>query len=163
MKTSKLWITTVLSLGLLCIPVVIISNAGDAGWGGPFFVLTGRLFESGRPILMGGALDQPSLHKVFFILCFSSLVVIPPLIVVRIINKRREYWVRRVFASVSLTLLFHPLSVLICFTYEGGRYINRMGWTPERIKGLSVGLFGFVLFGVIAYWLWHVQDAKPES
>jgi hypothetical protein len=142
--TLKLWITIFVSVAALVVPLVMLYHSDDAGFGAVGFLFTGSAFAD-RPIVTGGALDQPSLHKVLFILCYSLVVLCPFLALVRWINGPSSRLVRSIFAWLSLVLLVHPLSILTVFTYDVSRYIIVMGFTPKRLLGLALAVVAYLV------------------
>ncbi|MFA6291532.1 MAG: hypothetical protein WC637_07105 [Victivallales bacterium] len=116
------------------------------------WLFSGRAFAD-RSLMIGGALDQPSLHKEFFILCYSLLVLCPFIAVVRWIAGRSWNRVWRVFAFASLLLLVHPISILTIFAYDVSRYILRMGVTPMRLVGMALALVAYAALFLFAAWV----------
>lgn len=145
-------IAAVISVAALALPVWLLAHAGDAGFAPVRFLFSGAALAE-RPLVIGGALDQFSLHKEFFILCISFFVLCPGIAFVRWINRRSRRGVRWLFATGSLLLLLHPLSVLTIFTYDVARYFMQMGFTPMRLAGLVLALVAYVALVWFALWI----------
>ncbi len=150
--TLRVWAAICLSVVALVIPVSVLHHSGDAGFRPVAFLLTGGAFAD-RPLVTGGALDQPSLHKELFILGYSLIVLCPFLALVRWINGPSSRQCRSLFAVLSLVLLAHPLSVLTIFTYDVFRYVLVMGVTPKRLSGLVLAGVVFLVVLRFAGWI----------
>jgi hypothetical protein len=151
----KPW-TSFVSAAALAVPLGVLHHSEDAGYRPVAFLFTGSAFAD-RPIITGGALDQPSLHKELFIFCYSLGIVCPFLALVRSINGPSSSLVRSIFARLSLVLLVHPLSVLTIFAYDVSRYILVMGVTPKRLLGLSLAVIGYLVMLRLAVWINGLQ------
>ena len=154
--TLKLWITIFVSAAALVVPLGVLHHSGDAGFGVVAFLFTGSAFAD-RPIVTGGALDQPSLHKELFIFCYSLVVLCPFLALVRWINGPSSRLVRSIFAWLPLVLLVHPLSVLTVFTYDVSRYVLVMGVTPKRLLGLALAVVAYLVIVRFAVWIYALR------
>lgn len=152
----KPWITTFVSAAALAVPLGVLHHSGDAGYGPVAFLFTGSAFAD-RPIVTGGALDQPSLQKELFIFCYSLLVLCPFLALVRWINGPSSRLFRSIFAVLSLVLLMHPLSVLTVFTYDVSRYVLVMGVTPKRLLGLALAVIAYLVILRFAVWIYALR------
>ncbi|MFO1488583.1 MAG: hypothetical protein U1F65_08900 [Verrucomicrobiota bacterium] len=163
-------LAAVISVAALVLPVWVLAHAGDAGFAPVRFLFSGAAFAE-RPFVIGGALDQFSLHKEVFILCLSLLVLSPSIVFVRWLNRHRASGGRWLFAAGSLMLLLHPLSVLTIFTYDVARYFLQMGFTPMRLAGLVLALLAYVALAWFALWICgfsrhtrvREQDFSPTS
>ena len=149
---AKRWINAIVSVAGLMVPLWLLYHSGDAGFAPVTSLFSGYAFAE-RPIVTGGALDQPSLHKELFIFCFSLVVLCPFIAVVRWINGHRPRIVRLLFAIMSLIILVHPLSILTIFTYDVSRYILHMGVTPKRLMGLALAIIGYFSVSLFAAWV----------
>ncbi len=156
------WMAASASTAALIFPVWLLFHSGDAGLGPVTYLFSGRAF-SDRPLVIGGALDQFSLHKEFFILCYSLVLLCPCMAVVQWINSRSEHRVRLVFAISSLVVLVHPLSILTIFTYDVARYILRMGITPMRLTAMAVAMIMYVAILLFAAWVYGLWRRKPND
>lgn len=145
-------ITAVAAAIVLAAPPWILHHSGDAGFGPVLFVFSGRAFAS-RPLVIGGALDQFTLHKEWFLFCYSLVVLCPCLAVVRWITIRSQRMVRRTFVILLLVMLLHPVSILTIFTYDVSRYIFHMGVTRQRLYGLAAALLAALALALFAAWL----------
>jgi len=132
----------------------------DGGYGPVVFLFTGRAFATGRPIITGGALDQLSLHKEFFIFCYSLVVLCPFLLVVRWLKRHCPGTLQIFFLGTSLITLIYPLSILTIFTWDVARYIGRMGFTTERLTGIVAALVAYFMLALFAMWL---AEIKPRT
>lgn len=141
-----------ISVAALALPVWFFAYAGEAGFAPVRFLFSGAAFTE-RPLVIGGALDQFSLHKELFILCISFFVLCPGIAFVRWINRSSRREARWIFAAGSLLLLLHPLSVLTIFTYDVARYFRHMGFTPMRLAGLGLALGAYVALGYFVAWI----------
>ena len=158
--TLKLWITIFVSAAALVVPLGVLHHSGDAGFGPVAFLFTGMFTGSAfadRPIITGGALDQPSLHKELFIFCYSLVVLCPFLALVRWINGPSSRLFRSIFAVLSLVLLVHPLSFLTVFTYDVSRYVLVMGVTPKRLLGLALAVVAYLVILRFAVWIYALR------
>lgn len=140
------------SAAALAVPLWLLRHGGDAGIAPVLFLFGGYLFAE-RPLVTGGALDQPSLQKYLFLLLLSVAATCPVVAFVRWLNRRSHPVVRRVFVALSLVLLVHPLSILAIFTYDVGRYALHMGVTPLRLAGLVLGISGLAALALFAKWV----------
>lgn len=145
-------IAATISMAVILAPLWLLYRSGDAGLAPVAAVFSCAAFTE-RPIVTGGALDQPSLHKELFVLGFSILVLCPSVAFVRWITGPSPRIIRRLFATVSLIMLVHPLSILTIFTWDVSRYVYRMGVTPMRLAGLAASLTGYVTLAVFAVWV----------
>lgn len=105
-----------------------------------------------RAIVTGGALDQPSLHKFFFLFGYSSTVLCTFVLIVRWLSNRKDSVVRVIFGALTLIVMVHPLSILTLTVYDLIRYINAMGPTPMRLLGLVLGLGGYAFMFLFLAW-----------
>ena len=146
----------------LSLPLWWLHRSGDAGFGPIVFVFTGRAFAT-RPIVTGGALDQFSLHKELFILCYSIVALCPFLAVIRWLSRSIPRLPRSIFVSASLIVLVHPFSVLTIFSWDVSRYIYRMGITSMRLAALVVALVAYVALAVFAAWIAGFKMGMPNK
>ena len=157
----KRGIAAIASVAGLTAPLWLLCHSGDAGLAPVTFVFSGRAFAE-RPIVTGGALDQPSLQKELFIFCFSLVVVCPFIAWVRWINGHSPRIVRSMFAISSLIILMHPLSILTIFTYDVSRYVLHMGITPMRLVGLALAIIGYMAMSSFAVWVCGLKMRREE-
>jgi hypothetical protein len=162
MTRFKEWIAVLLCAVALSLPLWLLHHSGDAGFGPVAFLFTGRALAD-RPIVTGGALDQFSLHKEFFILCYSHVVLCPFLALVRWLSRTVRSPLGFVLVGASLVTLAHPFSVLTIFSWDVARYVCRMGVTPMRLVGLMVALVAYGAIGVFAMWLVGIRMKKPNQ
>lgn len=141
------------------IPLWLLYDSGDAGIAPVIFLFSGYAFSM-RPVITGGALDQPSLFKELFILGYSLLAICPCIAFVRRLNSRTHRIVRSIFAILSLIILLHPLSILTIYTYDVSRYTLQMGVTPKRLLGLALGLSVFVAMSCFVLWICRPNTRK---
>lgn len=116
-----------------------------------FFVFSGKVF-SARPIVTGGALDQPSLQKGFFIFCLFTVITGLYMVVVRCLADRERRRVRVVYRAVALLCLMPALCVLTATFYDVLRYYFTMGYTPRRVQGIVFVLMSYVVLFVFVMW-----------
>ena len=125
------------------------------------FLFSGKVFAD-RPIVTGGALDQPSLHKGFFLFCFFSVIGGLLVVAVRWLGDRRRKAVRRLLCVLSLLTFLQPLSVLTITFYDLLRYMHAMGFTPARIAGLVFGLAGYAAVFAFVIWASELLPLWPK-
>lgn len=166
MKTEsrcKHTIFLVLSIIGLLVPIFVLSISEDAGFILIPAVFGGYIFAD-RPVVTGGALDQGSLHKELFILCYNFLVTFPVLATVRWLNTRNQRTCRLILASVSSAILIQPLATIILFTYDTSRYIFHMGYTPKRLVALIIAAAAFIFFSLFTAWIWKgTRQTRPTQ
>jgi hypothetical protein len=154
LQQNLVWTATV---ALLVAVICLVTAAEEVGWNVPRAVLSGRVFDRNRPLVIGGALDQSSLQKEFFIFAYSCVVVLGPIALVNRLNRRSDWRLRCGISVVSLGLLAHPASVLLIFTWDLSRYIHQMGLTTARVRGLLTALVCWVALGCFAFWVCHFR------
>lgn len=152
MSPSRQILPAALSLLMLALPLWILHNSGDAGFGAPRFVFEGKLFTD-RPIVTGGALDQPSLQKEYFLFCYSLAILFPFLVLSRWLYRKTSNPCRGVLAGASIAILAHPFSILAIFTWDAARYIQNMGFTHRRVVALGMAAAGFSALALLTSWL----------
>ena len=131
----------------------------------PFLhVASGELFAGGfNRHHIGGALDQPSLHKWFFLFEYFTALVFPYVAIARWMGNRRTrlgYWA---FAIPTAALCLCLLSILTLPFYWLIQYIGAMGYTRVRIYGVAYGLVGYVVVLVFLLWAVWVPNKKREA
>jgi len=116
-----------------------------------WFLISGKLFES-RPVITGGALDQPSLHKYLFIFAvcatWSGLVVLTA----RVLTNPRRRSALLTFRICAMLVYVTPLAGLTCTLYEVIRYMATMGFTPRRLIAAVVCVVGYFAVAVFLHW-----------
>lgn len=157
MSSHKQWTVGALTLAAFLFPIVLLCLSEDAGWSIPHAMLTGKIFDPSRALIIGGALDQPSLHKEFFLFAYSTVVVGLPLAFLRIVHRGGAPCLRRGVSLASLALLFHPASILALFTYDLWKYTYRMGTTSPRLWGLLVASLCWVALSGFALWVCYFR------
>lgn len=136
----------------------------------PFlYVASGQLFASSFDRAhIGGALDQPSLTKWFFLFTMFSSLLLPYVAIARWLSDRSArlgYWA---FALPTLALGLLLLGLLSVPFYWTLQYIGAMGLTPRRLYGVLYGIFGYLLLVAVFCWaVWPPQHerrapCKPE-
>lgn len=131
---------------------------------GPFlYVVSGRLFVSQFDrVHVGGALDQPSLTKWFFLFAAFATVVLPYVVAARWAGDRSTRWGYWAFAAPTIALCLLLLSVLTLPAWWLLQYIHAMGFTPMRVSGLVFALCGYV--SVLGFLWWVLRSpGKPLS
>lgn len=161
MKPKQLAAVLVCVAGL-CLPLWLLHQSGDAGFGPVAFLFTGRAFAD-RAMVTGGALDQFSLHKEFFILCYSLVVLCPFLALVRWLSRSVPRPLRFAVLGASLVPLLHPFSVLTIFLWDVARYAWHMGFTPMRLVGVAAALAAYGAMAVFAWWLLGSRTQSPNQ
>src|ERR1051325_3114282 len=76
-------------------------------------VISGKLFES-RPIITGGALDQPSLHKYLFIFAVSATWSGLVVLTARVLTNPRQHSAFLAFRVCAVLVYVAPLASLTC-------------------------------------------------
>jgi hypothetical protein len=127
---------------------------------GPFlYVVSGGLFASEfSRSHIGGALDQPSLNKWFFLFLLFSANVLPYAAAVRWMSRRKTRFGFWAFTIPTAALCLMLLSVLTVPYWWVIQYIGAMGWTAKRFWGLVYGLGGYV--AVILFFAWSVWPGR---
>ena len=129
----------------------------------PFlYAASGQLFAShfdGTHV--GGALDQPSLHKWFFLFTWFTALVIPYVATARWMSDRTSLSARWVFAGFAAALCLCLFSILNLPFYWLLQYIHAMGFTARRVYGLVYGLMGYA--AVLAFLRWAVRRPRNGS
>jgi hypothetical protein len=158
---TKLRIIIITSVVGLVVPVWLLLHMGDAGFGPVRYLFTGRAFGD-RPLVIGGALDQSSLHKEFFIFLVSMAVICPFIALVRWINGNTPRAIRMIFSSASLLILVHPFSIITIFSYDVSRYVLHMGVTRMRLVGLGVAIISYVALWLFGRWVWGRGGGRDD-
>lgn len=156
------WIAVLLCVVGISLPLWLLHRSGDAGFGPVVFLFTGRAFAD-RLIVTGGALDQFSLNKEFFILCYSLVVLCPFLALIRWLSRSVPQSLRGTVLGASLITLAHPFSVLTIFSWDVARYVCRMGVTQMRLVGLAVALVAYAAMAIFAVWLVGIRIKRPNQ
>ena len=130
---------------------------------GPFlYVASGQLFASTFDrVHVGGAMDQPSLTKWFFLFTYFSALVLPYVAVARWMSDRSTrfgYWA---FTVLTIALCLCPLSILTLPFWWVIQYIDAMGITPRRVYGLVYALGGYI--AVLGFLCWAVWPPKESE
>ncbi len=154
------WLASALCAAGLALPLLVLYRSGDAGFAAVGFLFSGSAFAD-RPIVTGGALDQGSLQKEFFLLCYSFMVLCPLLALVRWFSLSTPRPLRVVLGSAAALTLVHPFSILTIFTWDAARYLGRMGATPMRVVGLMVALIMYGALTLFALWLVGIRMKRP--
>jgi len=134
-------------------------------WRVVYFVFGGGML-SARPIVTGGALDQPSLHKGFFLCCLFMVVTGLYLLVVSYLADRERREVRLVYRALAVLCLLPTLCALTATFYDLLRYIGAMGHTPSRDQGVVFALgvyvvvFVFVALSGCRGWPWWPRPRR---
>ncbi|MCC6680951.1 MAG: DUF4173 domain-containing protein [Phycisphaeraceae bacterium] len=126
---------------------------------GTLHVLRGKLFSG--PVVTGGALDQPSLQKGFFLFCYSSVIVGLCLLVVRWLVDRTQRRVRIAYRILACLLALLPLFLLTVTFCQLLRYIFMMGFTMARVEGVMFALIAYAV--VFAFTAWTSSDGWPRG
>jgi hypothetical protein len=157
--TLKPWIAALGTAAALAFPLWLLHYSRDAGYAPVTFLFSGRAF-AGRAIVTGGALDQFSLQKEVFILCYSLVLLCPVIAFVRWINGQSSRAVRLIVVVLSLVLLVHPLSVLTIFTCDVSRYVAFMGVTSKRLLGLALAGMAYLAILRFAVWIFGLHQSQ---
>ncbi|HUW81877.1 MAG TPA: hypothetical protein VMZ31_03645 [Phycisphaerae bacterium] len=140
-------LATAVYIGLVLVPLA---------WfflGPILYVLSGQLFASSFDHAhIGGALDQPSLHKWFFLSSQFAAVALPCVAIARWMADRRSRAGYCAFALPAAVLCLCVLSVFTVPFWWVIQYIGAMGFTPRRILGLACGLGGYIVILGILRW-----------
>lgn len=126
-----------------------------AGFSGPFlYVLSLELFFSGfDPAHVGGALDQPSITKWYFIFTFLAVLALPWVALVRVFSNRRSragYWA---YVGPAITVCVCLLLFLTIPFWWVLQYIAAMGFTVRRLQALGYGLGAYATILLFMYWV----------
>lgn len=166
--TLKRWGRAAGAVVALAAPVWLLARSGDAGFGAVAFLFSGAAFAD-RPLVIGGALDQFSLHKELFLFGYSLAVLFPCLAAARWLGGRAPRGFRRWLAAASLVLLVHPLSILAIFAWDVTRYMMDMGVTPRRLEALAAAAAGLATVTTFGFWVGRAgpagagRDAGPGA
>ena len=120
-----------------------------------WFLLSGSLFDPDRPIITGGALDQPSLHKYLFMFVLEAVWFGLFVLAARCLTRTREQWSLRVFRIGAVAVFIPPLVLLTCTLYDVVRYIDAMGVTGPRVLAAVMCVAGYLV--VIGFLLWAAR------
>jgi len=130
-------------------------------WGGhplPWMLSHVKIFDPNRPLVVGIWFDTRSLGKEFILFMHHVVVLVPCLLIVRKLNYWNTKPVRHFFSTLSIIALSYPATLLFVFTYDVCRYINRMGFTFARTKGLVASGVFFIALILFAIWLLFFTD-----
>jgi len=121
-----------------------------------------KVFDPDRRLVVGRWFDTWSMGKQFLLFAQSAFIVIPSVLIVRKLNFQSGRLVRFAFSAASVFALSYPASYLFLFGHDTCRYIQRMGFTFNRIKGLfASGFYGAALVA-FATWLLLSGGRKLE-
>ncbi len=132
---------------------------------GPFLhVVSGRLFTAAfDPAHTGGALDQPSLNKWFFLAVFFSAMTLPHAAAARWMANRQSRWGYWMFVIPTTALCLFLLGILTLPCFWLIQYIGAMGWTVTRAFGLLWGLAGFAtLLAFLCWAVWPCHERETD-
>jgi len=153
---------------LILLVVVIYDSSCPIHWregrSHPFlWVLYGvKVFNPNRALVVGRWFDTWSLGKEFLLFARSAFVVIPGLLIIRRLLFQNGRIVRLAFSAASVLALSYPAAYLFLFGHDVCRYIQRMGFTFGRVKGLfAAGFYGMALIA-FAVWLLLFSCRKME-
>jgi len=146
---------TVVFLALALVPLASFAY-------GPFlYVVSGQLFASGFDRAhIGGALDQPSLTKWFFLFEYFGAMGLAYVAAARWMSDRSTRWGYWAFALPTTVLCGCLLSVLTLPVWWLVQYIDAMGVTERRVYGLVYGLGGYAM--VLGFLCWAVRVSKAK-
>jgi hypothetical protein len=119
----------------------------------PLYVLTGKLFtEPFNTIHAGSALDQPTIGK--WLLWFSVLTAfsVPLILLTRWLGDRSTrigYWTFAIPVVIIGGLLLCVAMLPLCLLIQ---YVYWMGFTPNRVFGLSFGLAALIILPCFLRW-----------
>lgn len=156
-RLGPVWITLLMAVAL--VPLAGLGFSED----GPFlYVLSGGLFLSGFDRAhIGGALDQPSITKWYFIFTFFSVLALPHITLVRVFSNRRAsagYYAYLVAAVAVCVCLLIYLTVPFWWTVQ---YIYAMGVTTRRLYALAYGLGGYLAILLFMCWAARPPRRRP--
>ena len=123
-----------------------------------WFVFGGKLFTA-RPIVTGGALDQSSLHKGFFLFCLFSVITGLYLLVIRSIADLKQRRVRNVYRVLAVVCFLPAICMLTATSYDLLRYLSVMGYTPKRVQGVVFSLLSYAF--VAGFIIWSSCEWRP--
>jgi len=147
---------TALFLALALVPMASFA------YGTFLYVISGRLFASGfDPVHVGGALDQPSLTKCFFVFTYFTALVFPYVAAARWASDRSTRWGSWAFALPAVALCVCLLSVLTVAFWWTIQYIDAMGFTLRRVCGLVYGLGAYTM--VLGFLCWAVRSPGTKT
>ena len=128
-----------------------------------FWLLYGvNVFDLNRPLVVGVYFDIWSLGKEFILFAQSAFVIIPCVLIIRRIALHSSRLIRLSFAFASVYALSYPATYLFLFGYDVCRYIQKMGFTYWRIKGIfAAGFYGTALIAFAA-WLLVFSGRRME-
>jgi len=145
---------------LMLLLVVIYDSSCPVHWRGGLFhpilwVLYGvKVFDPNRALVVGPWFDTWSLGKEFLLFARSAFVIIPSLLLIRRLNLQKSRAVQSVFSVASVLALTYPAAYLFLFGYDVCRYVQELGFTFRRIKGLfAAGFYGIALIAFAAWLL----------
>lgn len=121
-------------------------------WRAFLYIVSGKLFTSHfDPARIGGALDQPSLTRDYFLIAMLCALMLPLLAAARWMSDRRSRAGHWVFAVFAIAIVLCPASMLTVTVWDVAKYIGAMGFTMRRVGALLFGLCGY---GVLVGFLW---------
>jgi len=121
-----------------------------------------KVFDPSRALVVGPWFDTWSLGKEFLLFARSAFVIIPSLLLIRRLNLQNSKVVRSAFSVVSVLALTYPAAYLFLFGHDVCRYVQELGFTFRRIKGLfAAGFYGIALI-TFAAWLLLFSGKKIE-
>ncbi len=148
----KGWLKLAVIVICFVIPGLLICFGEDAGFVPIKFLFSGGAFGE-RGLIVGGALDQPSLEKEIFIFAVSLMFILPAMAIAQKLSRTiAPHW-RRPITIGSLLLMVHPASVLTIYSYDISRYIHAYGITKQRMIGLAIAAAGYILLVLFVLWL----------
>lgn len=140
----------------------LVASWPPGSWYEPVHHLfSGGVFADNR-LITGGALDQPSLQKFFFLFCLNSGSVAFFILAIRFVCDRSQQIVRWIFSICSTILLVTPFSILTLTVIYNLRYISAMGVTPWRIGGLAFGALCYAALGCFLLWV-CISNREQEN
>lgn len=150
---KRAW-TIALSVILLCCPILLVFLSKDVGLAPIRYLLSGRVFDTKRALVTGGAMDQPSLQKEWVVLIFWLMIITSCLAFAKRLNRDNTRRWQNITNTISTLILCQPLCILTIFTYDVSRYLIVMGYTPMRVLGIVMALGALSFIAGFLYWIW---------
>lgn len=129
-----------------------------------FYVVSGELLRSKfDPAHVGGALDQPSLTKMFFWSVVLMMMALPFVSACRSIANRTTRLGRALFTIGASSVCAYVMTLLAIPFWWTVQYIGAMGVTRHRIEGLIFSVLCYAFMAGFLWWAVRKPRARVEA